>query len=287
MKRRGLSFVIIVVLLLSFSCNSEEKKGASSMLDTANQYFKQEKYDEALQVLDSLNKTYPKEVEAREQALSLRRTIRLVRSSQDSLQFSHQLEILVQFTDSLYREFVLVEVPGMPDENIIRYKGYNPSASNEKGTFLDCYIANDGTLELIAATSGRRIEGIAFIAVNESVGNTFVTSDTLAYDGGVNYRFENLGHHYERLTYTGDRAIKVAGFIANAPEDSTIKVTFGLENGKLGKSFILNPTAREAISKSYKYAKGLIDIAELQRSLDTHTRRLLLENERRAKEATK
>lgn len=257
------------------------------MLDTANQYFKQEKYDEALQVLDSLNKTYPKEVEAREQALSLRRTIRLVRSSQDSLQFSHQLEILVQFTDSLYREFVLVEVPGMPDENIIRYKGYNPSASNEKGTFLDCYIANDGTLELIAATSGRRIEGIAFIAVNESVGNTFVTSDTLAYDGGVNYRFENLGHHYERLTYTGDRAIKVAGFIANAPEDSTIKVTFGLENGKLGKSFILNPTAREAISKSYKYAKGLIDIAELQRSLDTHTRRLLLENERRAKEATK
>lgn len=285
MNTRSIYAISAGAMLLLSACESDESKGANSMLDTANQYYQQEVYDEALQLLDSLNKVYPKEVEARQQALALSREVRIARSRRDSLEIVPRMEALVQYTDSLYREFRLVEAPNMPDENIIRYKGFDPSLANPRGSFLDCYIANDGTLELIAATSGASTQGIAFVQVQESTGHTFVSSDTLAYDGGLNYRFQDLGRHYERLTFTGDKAIKIASFVANAPERATLKVTFGLENGKKGSAFDLDKKAREAITKSYQYAKGLLDIAELQRGLDTHSRRIVLENERKAKEA--
>lgn len=273
------------VMLLLSACESEETKGANTMLDTANQYYQEEAYDEALQLLDSLNKVYPKEVEAREQALALSREIRLARSRRDSLEIVPRMEALIQYTDSLYHEFTVVEAPSMPDETIIRYKGYNPASANPKGSFLDCYVDYDGTLELIAATSGTSTQGIAYIQVSENVGNTFVSSDTLVYDGGLNYRFQDLGHHYERLTFTGEKAIRVASFISNAPEHATLRVTFGLENGKKGRAFNLDKRTREAISKSYYYAKGLQDVSELQRELETHNRRIALDNERKAKDA--
>lgn len=285
MNKRSIYILSIGTLLLLSACESKERKGASAMLDTASQYYQQEAYEEALQLLDSLNKVYPKEVEAREQALALSREVRLARSRRDSLAIIPRMQALIQYTDSLYREFSLVEAPGMPDENIIRYKGYDPSSANPQDSFLDCYIASDGTLELIAATSGADTQGVTHIQVSESVGNTFVSSDTLAYDGGLNYRFQDLGRHYERLTFTGEKAIKVASFITNAPERATIKITFGRENGKKGRVFNLDKRAKEAITKSYLYAQGLLDIAELQRGIDTHSRRLLLETERQTKEA--
>lgn len=205
MNKRSIYILSIGTLLLLSACESKERKGASAMLDTASQYYQQEAYEEALQLLDSLNKVYPKEVEAREQALALSREVRLARSRRDSLAIIPRMQALIQYTDSLYREFSLVEAPGMPDENIIRYKGYDPSSANPQDSFLDCYIASDGTLELIAATSGADTQGVTHIQVSESVGNTFVSSDTLAYDGGLNYRFQDLGRHYERLTFTGER----------------------------------------------------------------------------------
>lgn len=287
MMKKYIYVVSVGVLSLFSSCVSQEEKAANAMLDAASQYYQQEAYDEALQLLDSLNKVYPKEVRAREQALELSREVRLARSHRDSLEIIPRMEALIHYTDSLYRDFTLVKAPGMPDENIIRYKGYDPSAVNARGLFLDTYIANDGTLQLIAATSGTSPIGVTHILVTESTGNTFISSDTLAYDGGLNYRYEDLGRHYERLTFAADKALRVAGFIANAPERATLKVAFGLQNGKKSRSFALDNKAREAITKSYCYAQGLLDIAELQRGLDRHNRRLQLENDRKAKEAIK
>lgn len=285
MKGKWIYLILVVASLSLLACDSKEKKAANSMLETASKYFQQEAYNEALMLLDSLNKVYPNEVEARQQALALSREIRLAISREDSLEIVPQMQELIQYTDSLYGEFTLVEVPNMPDENIIRYKGYDPSSTNASGTFLDCYVTNDGTLEIIAATSGTSFQGVNHIQVFESKSNTFVTSDTLEYDGGLNYRFQDLGRFYERLTFSGERAMKMGSFIANAPESATLKVYFRSKDGKKGRVLQLDNRSREAITMSYQYVKALMDIAELQRRLDTHDRRLQIENARKAKEA--
>lgn len=72
-----------MLLLLLTSCQDSRKKEAESMLQKADQLFKEQKYDRALIVIDSLRKVYPEAIEARKQALTLQQNIELKRSQEE------------------------------------------------------------------------------------------------------------------------------------------------------------------------------------------------------------
>ena len=74
---------MLMLLLLLTSCQDSRKKEAESMLQKADQLFKEQKYDRALIVIDSLRKVYPEAVEARKQALTLQQNIELKRSQEE------------------------------------------------------------------------------------------------------------------------------------------------------------------------------------------------------------
>lgn len=285
MNRKYISLITLVVILVFGACNNHEEKEAMSLFASSSELFEEGSYDDALLMLDSLNKSFPKEIEARKEALNLMRKIKLAKSQQDSLSFVSEMQTLVQFSDSLYKDFVLVEAPKMPDENVIRYKGYNPSLNAPQANFLDCYIASDGTLELVAGTSSNHLQGVTYIIVKNSKEDSYIASDTLAYDGGMNYRYTDYGQHYERLIFTDAKALRIASFIASSENNNKLEVSFGLDNGRMGKPFELAPKAKQAITESYRYAKALADLKELQKGLDNHEKRLLLESKRKRKEA--
>ena len=73
---------MLMLLLLLTSCQDSRKKEAESMLQKADQLFKEQKYDRALIVIDSLRKVYPEAIEARKQALTLQQNIELKRSQE-------------------------------------------------------------------------------------------------------------------------------------------------------------------------------------------------------------
>ena len=74
---------MLMLLLLLTSCQDSRKKEAESMLQKADQLFKEQKYDRALIVIDSLRKVYPEAIEARKQALTLQQNIELKRSQEE------------------------------------------------------------------------------------------------------------------------------------------------------------------------------------------------------------
>lgn len=272
-----ISILICGTLLLSIfivACQSKTKKGAVQMIATADSLVNMDELDSALQWLDSVKVVYPNEVESRRMALEKSREIKLELSRRDSLASVKRLALLEAFTDSLYQQFRLIPAAGMPDENILRYKGYDPATKAPQSPFIDVYVANDGTLELIASASSTSQLNIAFIRISEQSNDTYVLSDTLQYDGGLNYRYTNLGRHYERLTFAGKKGMPLGQFMALAPDGSRLSVAFFNERGKAVVRFDLNKEAREAITNSYKYVVALEEMKEIYSTLNKHEKRL-------------
>ncbi|WP_298630268.1 hypothetical protein [uncultured Porphyromonas sp.] len=272
-----ISILICSTLLLSIfivACQSKTKKGAEQMIDTADSLVNMDELDSALQWLDSVKVVYPNEVESRRIALEKSREIKLELSRRDSLVSVERLNRLETFTDSLYQQFRLIPANDLPDESILRYKGYDPASKAPHLPFIDAYIANDGTLELIASASSTNQLNIAFIRISEQANDTYVLSDTLQYDGGLNYRYTDLGRHYERLTFAGKRGMPLGEFVALAPDSSRLSVAFLNGRGKAVVHFDLNKEAREAITNSYKYVAALEEMKEIYSRLNKHEKRL-------------
>lgn len=272
-----ISILICSTLLLSIfivACQSKTKKGAEQMIDTADSLVDMDELDSALQWLDSVKVVYPNEVESRRIALEKSREIKLELSRRDSLVSVERLNRLETFTDSLYQQFRLIPANDLPDESILRYKGYDPASKAPQLPFIDAYIANDGTLELIASASSTNQLNLAFIRISEQANDTYVLSDTLQYDGGLNYRYTDLGRHFERLTFAGKRGMPLGEFVALAPGSSRLSVAFFNGRGKAVVHFDLNKEAREAITNSYKYVAALEEMKEIYSRLNKHEKRL-------------
>jgi hypothetical protein len=65
------------------SCQDNNQQAAVQMLEKADQLFREQQYDRALIVIDSLRKVYPTAVETRKQALRLQQDIELKRSQEE------------------------------------------------------------------------------------------------------------------------------------------------------------------------------------------------------------
>ena len=275
MKR--ISILICSTLLSSIlivGCQSKAKKGAEQMIATADSLINIDALDNALEWLDSVKVVYPNEVESRRKALEKSRNIRLELSRRDSLASVERLSLLEAFTDSLYQQFRLIPAKDMPDENILRFRGYDPASKAPESPFIDAYIASNGTLELIASASSTTQLNIVFIRISDRANDTYILSDTLQYDGGLNYRYSNLGRHYERLTFAGKRGMPLGQFVALAPDNSRLGVEFCNEKGKAMVRFDLNQEAKAAIANSYKYVAALEEMKDIFISLNKHEKRL-------------
>ncbi|MDN4753378.1 hypothetical protein QYZ87_02370 [Porphyromonadaceae bacterium W3.11] len=266
-------FMTIVMCLMLISCENKHKKAAEQLQAEAEELVQQEEYEEALILLDSLQKTYPDVVKVRRAAFELSKDVRILQGRRDSILMVPELQRMEAIADSLYHHFTLIEAPDMPDENVLRFKGYDPS-TNPSSPFLDCYLSHKGELKLVAGLSATHPIKSSYIKIYDSKGETFVASDTIAYDGGLNYRYEYLSRYYERLTFSPEAAERLASFIAMAPEHEQLRVIFYKEDGHEGPSFSLNSVAREAITGSYQYYNILQQMLDMDTRLRRHEIRL-------------
>lgn len=272
MKVQVWIFTVFIGLLL-VSCENKKEKEAKILFAEAQEMMSVENYEEALVLLDSLQQNYPKLTKIRRKAFELAKEARLAKGHRDSLYILPFLKNAELLADSLYQQFKLIEAPDMPEENILRYKGYDPSA-NPSIPFVDCYLTQDGSLKMIAGISASRPIGSYYVRFSNLSDGSFETSDTIPFDGGLNYRYEHLGRYYERLTFSPETTKRIAAFLFFVPENEQVRVRFYLEDHSGGPEFILKNTAREAIKETYTYHLLLQQILEIERELQIHESRL-------------
>lgn len=263
---------LIIFMVALTACTSGEQKAARSMIKQAESQYTQGAYDTAIHLLDSLHTTYPSLVKERKEALALAQEIKLAKSTADSARVAPMLEQSIALLERMHQDFKEVKYPDMPDETILRYKGIDASADTNS-PFLDAYLDHDGRLQLIAGCAAHRYQGVEYITVQETAGNTFVASDTIPYDGGRNYRFAVDGRAYERLTLSLEAGVRVAALISDTPGDTPIRVTFFNTAGREAQRFVLSERSRMAVKGCYDYFSTYVSIKDMEEVLNKHEQR--------------
>lgn len=240
------------------ACNHDAEK-ASARLAKARAMYEQNEFFAAKSEIDSVRILYPKEVKALKEALLLMRQVELKEAERNIAFCDSLLPIKQEEAETLKKGFVLekdsvyeeighyIWKPQTIERNVQR--SYIRTGVNEKG---EMYLAS-------VYYGGRPLEhtGIKL----STTGDVFAQTVSIPYDGGLNYRFKDLGNTTEVVTYKGENGIEAIKLIYAHPKDR-IKVEY---TG--GKPYILYmaDADKKAVVATYDLAVVLSDIENMSK----------------------
>ncbi len=262
------SVICIVFAAATLAACGNAEKEARGRLDSARSMYEQGEYFAAKSEIDTIRSLYPKEFKVLKEGLSLMRLIE-----------TKEAERTVGYCDSL--------IPIKETEMEELKKGFvfeKDSAYEETGNYVwkqqtvernvqRCYIRSGvnekGEIYLASVFYGGKPINHTGIKVSTGDGQ-FAETASIAYDGGVNYRFEDLGKTTEVVTYKGEKGIDAVKFIsANVKERIRVDYTGG-------KPYIIYIADgdKKAIAATFNLATVLSDLETLRKEKEKSTKRL-------------
>lgn len=247
--------VIKIAVLLAFvgivACNND-KETALQLLEQAKSEIMQHNYNQAVALLDSIDKAYSSEVDVRRQAMNIRpqaiegMTLREIENN-DSLMAVYQSEYV-----ALTPLFKTINNKQLVEPYIVAKSA--PKTVLEK-TGIQARITPEGDFYVISSVVGNALKhtSVSFIADNQ----TATTSD-VAYDGDRNYRA--IGS--EMITFI-DKECDTLGMFACNNVNRPLTIRF---NG--AKTMTITMTTNDVLTfaQTYKYSQLVKNIkSEMRR----------------------
>ena len=250
--------MILTVFACIISCS--EGNEAQKRLDEAKNMYDNQQFVLAKNAIDSIHLLYPREIEIRKQALTLMRLVERGECEQNIAFCDSMLPIRQNELVDLKKGFIFEKNTAY--EPIGKYIWKSMTVENNvERSYIRCGVNEEGEMYMASVYFGRS-------PINHT-GLSFTTNDgihaetpSIPYDGGVNYRFQDMGNTTEVVTYKGENCKAIANFLMIVNEKERIKATY---TG--GKSFTLylSDSDKKAIKATYELALVLTDIDSLQR----------------------
>ncbi len=265
MKKSAICIALAAITLAA--CNQTEKE-AQARLNNARSMYERNEFFAAKSEIDSLRALYPKEYKVLKEGLALMRQVEL-----------KEAERTIAFCDSL--------LPIKIEEAEALKKGFNfekDSVYEEIGNYIwkqqtiernvqRCYIRSGvnekGEIYLASVFYGGAPINHTGIKVSTPDGQ-FAETASIAYDGGVNYRFKDLGKTTEVVTYKGEKGLDAAKFISTNVKER-IKAEY--TGGKPYTIYIADGD-KKAIAATFDLATVLSDLENLIKEKDKSTNRI-------------
>lgn len=253
---RLLVYYMLGVALLLTGCNTDTKK-AQARMDKARAMYEQNEYFGAKNEIDSIRALFPKELKIQYEALRLMRMVELKESERNIAFCDSLLPIRQEEFDLLKKDFTFEKDSLYDDLGKYIWKQQTIERNLER-----CYVRSGvnerGEIHLASVYYGGSPLQHTGIKVSTPDG---VSAETAAipYDGGVNYRFANLGFTTEVVTYNGENGINALKFIADNV-GQRIKVEY--TGGKPYVIYIAEGD-KKAIAATYHLAMALTDIVRM------------------------
>ena len=265
MKKSAICIALAAITLAA--CNQTEKE-AQARLNNARSMYERNEFFAAKSEIDSLRALYPKEYKVLKEGLALMRQVEL-----------KEAERTIAFCDSL--------LPIKIEEAEALKKGFNfekDSVYEEIGNYIwkqqtiernvqRCYIRSGvnekGEIYLASVFYGGAPINHTGLKVSTPDGQ-FAETASIAYDGGVNYRFKDLGKTTEVVTSKGEKGLDAAKFIStNAKKRIKAEYT----GGKPYTIYIADGD-KKAIAATFDLATVLSDLENLIKEKDKSTNRI-------------
>jgi hypothetical protein len=246
--------IVILVASALFIAGCGNEKEAKLLFDKAKSLYEDRQYIVAKNVIDSINRRYPKEIKIRRDALTLMRQVERDESEQNIAFCDSLLPIREKELETLKKGFVFEKDPAYDETG-----NYIPSSMtverNTEHCYIRCGVSEEGEMYMASVYFGAR--SIEHTGLKLSTGNAvYVETPAIAYDEGVNYRFKDNGNTTEVVTYTGENCRNIANFVY-LNEKERIKAEY---MGGRPFSLILSDSDKKAILATCELALVLNEI---------------------------
>jgi len=257
----------IYLLLFLIACNSN-KKQATLYLDNAQRLYEQGEYTSAKNNLDSINKLFPKEFGIREQGLQLRRKIE-TKEQERNLNFCDSMLIVRLAEAEAMKPGFLFEKDSAYDD-AGKYIDKNQRLETKlQSSYIRTYVNELGEILFSSVYYGSRPIHHSQLKVSKANGE-YAKTESIPYDGGLNYSFVDGGMTTEVVTYTRGKDDGTIHFIYDNKE-SALKAEF---IGKEKYTFTISAADKNALVKVFDFAVVLSDIDKLKKEKDKSSQRL-------------
>lgn len=268
------SVIYIALTMATLTGCGKTGKEAQARFDKAKAMYENNELFGAKSEIDSIRILYPKEFKVLKESLSLMRLVEL-KESERNIAFCDSLlpiklnefeELKKGFTferDSVYDEIGnFIWKQQTIERNVQRC--YIRAGVNEKG---EMYLAS-------VYFGGKPIEHTG-IKVSTKDGLSAETP-AIPYDGGINYRFKDMGNITEVVTYKGDKAESAVKFIYANPK-VPVKVEY---TGGKPYSMTIADGDKKAIAATFDLATVLSDIDKMSKEREKANKKIAYLNEK-------
>lgn len=256
-----------LAILALTACNNDAEK-AQARLDKAKTMYKQNEFFAAKNEIDSVRLLYPKEVKVMKQALALMRQVEIKEAERNIAFCDSLLPIKQEEAENLKKQFVFEK--DTVYEEIGNYIWKQQTIErNVQRCYIRCGVNEKGEMYLTSVYYGGHPINHTGIKLSTKDG-LFAETASIPYDGGLNYRFKDLGSTTEVVTYKGDHGLDAIKLIYAHPKER-IKVEY---TG--GKNYILYmaDADKKAVAATYDLAVVLSDMDNMTKEKDKATKKI-------------
>ena len=257
MKKSAICIAFVAATTLA-GCNGNEKK-AQAELDEAKAMFERNEYGPAKSQIDSIRVHYPKEFKVLKAGLTLMREIEMKEAERNIAYCDSLLPIRIEELSEMQKNFIFEKDSAY--DTVGKFVSKQQTIErNIKRCYVRSNVAEKGEMSLASVFFGPAPINHTGIKLSTPEGLS-VETPAIPYDGGMNYRFKDLGNTTEVVTYKGDKCADAVKFIADN-QGVRIKVEY---TG--GKPYVLylNDTEKKAIASTYELALVLSEIDKLSK----------------------
>jgi len=267
-------FAASLILLLQTGCRKPTE--AKAWLANAQTLYDNQNYVAAKNLIDSIDRIYPREIAIRKEARTLMRLVERSECVRDINFCDSVLPIRLQDVESLKKGFVFEKDK---DYDVIGKYIWNTMTveRNLTRSYIRCGVNEAGEMYLESVFFGSRpLEHTGLkLSIKDGV---FAVTTSIPYDGGLNYRFEDMGNTTEIVTYKGDHCKDAVNLIYLIDEKERVKAEY--TGGRSPYSLYLSGSDIKAIQATYELAIVLNEIGIKQRMKDLAEKKIMLLDER-------
>lgn len=207
---------------------------------------------DCIEFLDSLDSNYAGDSEMMKQSIKLRpkALMQITRediAAADSIAATNKLLL-----DSLKPLMTHVDVPGT-EGYLMKTSAIDPGFMNHTG--VSPRVSEIGEFYLVSSVNPAG--GLQHWSVSAAVGDIIATTDTVLYDGALNFRTNNS----EVITFTPAGSRSIGELVASTGSNIPVKILFNGQNGR-SHSISLNAAQIDGIATAYRYACAVNDMRD-------------------------
>ena len=260
---------VMVIMCLTGGCG--ERKEAQKKLDEAMSLYETNQFIAAKNVIDSINVMYPREVAVRKQALTLMRRVERGECEQNIAYCDSMIPVCIDELAALKKGFVFEKDTAYNEIGNYIWNTMTVERNVER-SYIRCGVKEDGEMYMASVYFGSGPINHTGLHFSTPAG-TFAETPAIPPHGGLNYRFQDLGHTTEVVTYKGEHCKTIANFIMIVNEKDRVKATY---TGGKPFSLTLTDADKKAIRATYELANVLNVISSMEREKIRAQKKIML-----------